>query len=211
MDINKLVYSYYILSQGIEPEEADFNSTLATVKYLKDNNYDDNQIMKILEGIGKEKITGDDLPKELWDNSLLEKGVFYYSDIFHIKSKPPSWDPITYTEICEDFFLEMKINFTMNDLLSFYYDKCRVPNGLQNDKKDAGAFNHLIKKYEVFSTVPGIDYVIALINKAGSDIDKNFVSNVFEIEEYNKEVIEHFQKVSEESSFDKNNVIAWRK
>lgn len=211
MDINKLVYDYYILSQGIEPEEECFARTLATAKYLKDNNFKDDEIIKTLNRVGKTTITGNDLPIDLWEGSLLEKDRFYYSDIFHIKSKPPSWNPITYTEVCEEYFLEMRIKFTMNDLLSFYYDKCRVPQGLQNDKKDAGAFNHLIKKYEVFSNVPGIDYVIALINKAGSDIEKNFISNVFEIEEYNKEVIEHFQMVSEESSLDKNNVIIWRK
>lgn len=211
MDIKRLVYDYYVLSQGIEPDDICFNRTLATANYLKDNNFNNNEIIKIFNNIGKETITGEDLPDELWNDSLLEKDRFYYSDIFHIKSKPPSWDPVTFTETCEEFFLEMKIKFTMNDLLFFFYDKCRVPQGLQDDKKNAGAFNHLIKKYEAFSKVPGIDYVIALINKASADIDKNFVANVFEIEEYNKEVIEHFQMVSEESDFDKSNVIVWRK
>lgn len=212
--MNKLVYDFYLLTTGIEPEEKDFNRTLSTAKYLKDNGFNNIEILNIFKNIIKDKkntvICGEDLPEELWDNSLLEKGKFYFSDILHIKSKPPSWNSITFKEECEPFYLEMKIKFTMNNLLEYYYDKCRVPQGLQDDKKNAGALNHLIKKYNAFNNIPGIDYVIALINKASSDIDRNFTSEVFEIEDYNKEVIEEFEAVYNQATFEKTNVIVWR-
>lgn len=212
--MNKLVYDFYMLTTGIEPEEQDFNRTLSTANYLKDNGFNNIEILNIFKNIMKDKknavIYGEDLPEELWDNSLLEKGKFYFSDILHIKSKPPSWNPVTFKEECESFFLEMKINFTMDNLLEYYYDKCRVPQGLQDDKKNAGALNHLIKKYNAFNNVPGIDYVIALINKTANDIDKSFTSEVFEIEDYNKEVIEEFEAIYNQATFEKTNVIIWR-
>ena len=216
--MKKLIYELYTLAVGIEPSEDTLNRTLATANYLKDNNFDTKDILKILRNAMKEidknnleiPIRGEDLPNELWNNSLLEKNRFYYSDILHIKSKAPSWNPITFKEECEPFFLEMKINFTIDDLLIYYYDKCRVPQGLTDDKKNAGALNHLIKKYEKFNNIPGLDYVIALIDKANKDIDKNFFADVFEIENYNKEVIEEFTAMYEQAVFEKTNVIVWR-
>lgn len=216
--MKKLIYELYTLAVGIEPSEDTLDRTLATANYLKDNNFDTKDILKILRNAMKEidknnleiPIRGEDLPNELWNNSLLEKNRFYYSDILHIKSKAPSWNPITFKEECEPFFLEMKINFTIDDLLIYYYDKCRVPQGLRDDKKNAGALNHLIKKYEKFNNIPGLDYVIALIDKANKDIDKNFFSDVFEIENYNKEVIEEFTAMYEQAVFEKTNVIVWR-
>lgn len=214
--MKRMIYDFYTLVSGVEPEEHHFNRTLATANYLKDNKYDKSEILKIFKNIVKEKefdnlvIRGEDLPEYLWEDSLLEKDTFYYSDIFHIKSKPPSWDPVTFKEKCEPFYLEMKIKFTIENLLEYYYDKCRVPQGLRDDKKNAGALKHLIKKYNAFKNIPGIDYVVALINKTSNNVDKNFVSDVFEIEECNKEVIEEFESIYNQSYFEKTNNIVWR-
>lgn len=216
--MKRLVYDLYRLTAGIEPSEEAFNRTLATANYLKDNEYDNKQILDILTRTIKNKdnndseimICGEDLPEDLWQISLLEKGKFYYSDILHIKSRPPKWNPVTFTEECEPFYLEMKIRFTIVELLDYYYEKCRVPQGLQDDKKNGGALLHLINKYNAFNKVPGIDYVIALIDRASKDIDKNFFTDVFEIETYNKEVIEEFAAMYEQAVFEKTNVIVWR-
>ena len=42
-------------------------------------------------------------------------------------------------------------------------------------------------------------------------VDKNFFTDVFEIENYNKEVIEEFTAMYEQAVFEKTNVIVWRK
>ena len=216
--MKRIVYDLYILTAGIEPSEKAFNRTLATANHLKDNGYNKKRILEILSQSIKDKINkdneiivyGEDLPEDLWSHSLLQKNKFYYSDILHIKSNPPTWNPVTFKEECEPFFLEMKIDFTIVDLLDYYYDKCRVPQGLQDDKKNGGALLHLIKKYDAFNNVPGLDYVIALIDRASKDIDKNFFADVFEIESYNKEVIEEFSAMYEQAIFEKTNVIVWR-
>lgn len=208
--MEKLVYNYYILCRGIEPSKEAFNRTLATAKHLKDNNISDKDILNILKDSDKEIITGEDLPEYLWEDSLLNKGVFYYSDILHIKSKPPTWNPITFEEVTEPFFMEMKIKFTIDDLLNYYYDTCRIPVEIRDKKKDSGAFLHLIKKYNAFKNVPGIDYVLALIMSASKDIDKTLITNVFEIEEYNKDVIEKFESMYQQAEYEKTNQIVWR-
>ena len=208
--MENIVYQDYSLCRGIEPNEEDFKKTLATVKYLKDNNKTNKEIITILRECNKDKITGEDLPEYLWEDSLLQKGVFYYSDILHIKSKPPTFNPVTFEVVSEPFFMEIEIKFTIEDLLDYYYDKCRVPVEIRDRKKDKGAFLHLIKKYNAFKNVPGIDYVISLIEYASKDINKELITNVFEIEEYNKDVIEKFNAIYQQAEFEKANQIIWR-
>lgn len=210
MEIERIVYNYYLIARGIEPNEIDYKRTLATANYLKDNGYSNNEILKILISCNKDAVKGDNLPEELWNDSLIEKDRFYYSDILHIKSKPPSWNPKTFKEECPSFFLEMKIKFSMNDLLNYYYDKCRIPLALQDDKKNAGAFKHLIAKYEAFKNAPGLDYVIALINKASEDKEKEMFTEVFEIESYKESVIRDFESITNESQLQGTNKVVWR-
>lgn len=207
--MEKIIYTYYSLVIGQEPDDKSFKRTLATAKYLKDNGYTEAEILDIFKSIHKEVITGEDLPKELWDKSLLEKDKFYYSDILHIKSKAPIWDPITYKEIHETFYLEIKIRFTIEDLLDYYYEKCKVAISFRDNKKDKGALLHLIKKYNNHNSISGIDYVIALIELASKNIDYIY-TNVFDLQQYEKEVIEYFNNIYEQSMYEKTNMIIWR-
>lgn len=229
MNLEKLIYKIYSFNIGIEPTKEDFNNTLSVAKYLKDNGYNIESIFLLIqeafknivdeeidiynENINKKKktsITFDDLPDKLWENSLLKKNTFYYSEILHLKSKPPTWNPITFEEICEEFYLEMIINFTIEDLKNYYYEKCRIPLNLQNDKKVKGALLYLINKYDKFKA-PGLDYVISLIDTASRDIDKEMILDVFEIEDYAKEVIQKFEKMIEQAEYEHANKIIWRK
>ena len=229
MDLENLIYKAYCHNVGIEPSKEDFNKTLAVAKYLKDNGYDIEFMFLLMqdtfrnvkdeeeyiydENINRQRktcITFDDLPDKLWENSLLERNKFYYSEILHLKSKPPTWNPITFEETCEEFYLEMIINFTIDDLMNYYYEKCRIPLNLQDDKKVKGALMFLINKYDKFKA-PGIDYVISLIDAASNDIDREMILEVFEIEEYAKEVIQKFDKMIEQAEYEGANKIVWRK
>lgn len=229
--MKELVYKYYSTFVGIEPTKEEFEKTLAVANYLKDNNKNAQGIFLIFCAIEQQRkqnkeivlnnevivepntknyISFDELPNELWNVSLLEKNKFYYSEILHLKSKPPTWNPITFEETCEEFYLEMIINFTIDDLMNYYYEKCRIPLNLQDDKKVKGALMFLINKYDKFKA-PGIDYVISLIEAASNDIDREMILEVFEIEEYAKEVIQKFDKMIKQAEYEGANKIVWRK
>lgn len=229
--MKELVYKYYSTFVGIEPTKEEFEKTLAVANYLKDNNKNAQGIFLIFYAIEQQRkqnkeivlnnevivehstknyISFDELPNKLWNDSLLEKNKFYYSEILHLKSKPPTWNPITFEETCEEFYLEMIINFTIDDLKDYYYDKCRIPLNLQDDKKVKGALMFLINKYDKFKA-SGIDYVISLIDAASNDINKEMILEVFEIEEYAKEVIQKFDKMIEQAEYEGANKIIWRK
>lgn len=205
----KLIMQYYSLISGIEPEKENFNRTLATAKYLKDNGYDNSEIFKLFKLISKQKIEGEDLPKSLWKDSLLEKDIFYYHNEFHITSKPPTWNPITFKEECEPFFMEMKIKYTINDLINRFYEKCKVPVGLRDDKLVEGGLKHLLWKYNNLSA-PAIDYVMVMIDLADEDVDRELITNVFDIEKYSKEAFMILEDKVQESKLSKSNKIIWR-
>lgn len=210
MEDIKLVNTYYNLCTGIEPNKEDIDRTMATVKHLKDNGYGKQEIFKILKEIGKTKIEGQDLPDRLWEDSLTDKGVFYYSSLLHIKSKAPTWDPKTFQVVSEPFFMEMKIRYTMDDLLDHYYSECRVPIGLRDRKKDAGAFNHLLNKYNSLKA-PALDYILMLITLMSEDIEVEFCAEVFELNAYAKDAFVRIESIAEEAILNKCNTITWRK
>lgn len=205
----KLIMQYYSLISGIEPAIENFNRTLSTAKYLKANGYDNGEIFKLFKLISKQKIEGDDLPKSLWKNSLLEKGIFYYHNEFHITSKPPTWNPRTFKEECEPFFIEMKIQYTMRDLVDRFYDKCKVPVGLRDDKLVEGGLKHLLWKYNNLSA-PAIDYIMVMMDLADEDVDRDLINNVFDIEKYAKEAFTILEDIVAEAKVTKSNEIIWR-
>lgn len=205
----KLIMQYYSLISGIEPEKENFNRTISTAKYLKDNGFDNSEIFKIFRLISKQKIEGNDLPKSLWNDSLLEKGVFYYHNEFHITSKPPTWNPVTFKEECEPFFMEMKIKYTMKQLINRFYDKCKVPVGLRDDRLVEGGLKHLLGKYNNLSA-PAIDYIMVMMDLADEDIDKKTITNVFDIEKYSVEAFVMLEDIVQEAKVTKSNEIIWR-
>ena len=205
----KLIMQYYSLISGLEPELENFNRTISTAKYLKDNGFNNQEIFKIFKFISKQKIEGEDLPKSLWNDSLLEKGVYYYHNEFHITSKPPTWNPVTFKEECEPFFIEMKIKYTIEDLRNRFYDKCKVPPGLREDKLVEGGLKHLLSKYNNLSA-QSIDYIMLMIDLADEDVDRELITNVFDLEKYSKQAFIILEDIVQEAQVNKNNKIIWR-
>lgn len=208
-NIENLIMSYYRLSKGILPNATTIAQTEKTVNFLIDNNYSDKDIMQILINIGKTgAILPEDLPDELWEGMLTERDVFYYHSDLHITSKPPKWDPISMKEIVEPFFMEMKIKYSINDLLTYYYTKLCVPIELRDDKKDIGAFKHLLDKYKKMK-VKSLDFVLTLIDFANRDENEQIV-NVLDLGKYEAEVFNHYETVIPMATFERANRIVWR-
>lgn len=207
--IENLILVYYKLSKGILPNATIIAQTEKTVSFLVDNLYSDKDIMQILINIGKtDAILPEDLPDELWDNTLTERDIFYYHSELHITSKPPKWDPISMKEIVEPFFMEMKINYTMDDLLTYYYVKTCVPLELRDEKKDVGAFKHLLDKYKKMK-VTSLDFVLTLIDFATRD-EKEQIVNVLDLGKYEADVYNHYEAIIPMATYERANRIIWR-
>ena len=220
--MEKLINDYLATRLGIEPSENDYKQLNATVSYLKDNGKTNKEIFKILmdsntnlpedcemSAIERAIVRQTELPDYLWEDSLLQKDTYYYNNRLHICSNPPTWNPKTFQEECEPFYMEMMIRFTMEDLLNMYYAECRVPLGLRERTRDIGALKHLLGKYNNLKA-PSLDYVMYMIDLASKDTETEFLANPFELENYSKQAFMELEGMVEEATLNNSNKITWR-
>jgi len=210
MDYAEFYYSQVV---GHYPFDTDVfkNKTQKVIDYLIDAGISENDILRFIEeSPPKDFLTPDDLPDWLWEGSLLKKDTFYYHNTLHIKPKAPVFNPHSNKEIVEDFYLEMKIKFTMEDLINYFYDTLMISRELMDYKRDEGAFNHLLNRYDKLQFVESIDFVLALIDQCKPTSYFSTVHNVFDIRQAEAETFEMFKRMTAEAEYAKANVIVWR-
>lgn len=114
-------------------------------------------------------------------DNLLEAGRFYYHPALQIAPPPPvitinndgtfssSYDNE------EEFFLEMKEEFTLEDLVDYYYT--RFPDQRKKMERDKGAFKYLLKSAD-------LDVILYCIEEGSRDEDPP--RSILELDDYEK-------------------------
>jgi hypothetical protein len=178
----------YEICYGVEPTEEELALLEIKFQRLKDNGYSEQDAQKILLN---NKLS---LDKFEYTDSIINttNDSIYFHYNLQIHSKPNSVDPVTLTVIKQPYYLEMKQRYTMNDLLDYYYNKLSVPIHFRDEKRDKGAFNHLIScyKFDEINTVDFllfvIDYIVAYEYKVSNPLDlKNWAQQTYEYLEMN--------------------------
>lgn len=162
MDIVNLYFNLL----GENPTEEDIKTTTNTFKYLLDNNLTEQDITDIFKDLPpKTKITPDDLPVRLWSGSLLNKNIFYYHNELKIISidKFDLLNPVTEKN---QSFIEMKIKYTIDDVLDYYYKKFPEQKEFSDYKQDVGTIKYLLTKYTRYNFIEAIDILLYVIDEA---------------------------------------------
>ena len=202
--MEKITMDFYELMVGTTPSEEDVKNLNGCVLYLKDNNFSDREIFNILSDNKNINIKASELPSKYWEGSLLKPNTFYYHDKLRIMSKAPKWDPETLREITYPYFLEMKIMFTMDDLIEYFYQKTLIPVELRNRKNEEASFKYLLDKYKVMKTEP-IDFILFLIDSAK---EEDSIYKVFDLQKYEPDVFKMFERLNIDKTIKKE--IVWR-
>ena len=202
--MEKITMDFYELMVGTTPSEEDVKNLNGCVLYLKDNNFSDREIFNILSDSKNINIKASELPSKYWEGSLLKPNTFYYHDKLRIMSKAPKWDPETLREITYPYFLEMKIMFTMDDLIEYFYQKTLIPVELRNRKNEEASFKYLLDKYKVMKTEP-IDFILFLIDSVK---EEDSIYKVFDLQKYEPDVFKMFEKLNSDKTIKKE--IVWR-
>ena len=202
--MEKITMDFYELMVGTTPSEEDIKNLNGCVLYLKDNNFSDREIFNILSDSKNINIKASELPSKYWEGSLLKPNTFYYHDKLRIMSKAPKWDPETLREITYPYFLEMKIMFTMDDLIEYFYQKTLIPVELRNRKNEEASFKYLLDKYKVMKTEP-IDFILFLIDSVK---EEDSIYKVFDLQKYEPDVFKMFEKLNSDKTIKKE--IVWR-
>ena len=202
--MEKITMDFYEIMVGTTPSEEDVKNLNGCVLYLKDNNFSDREIFNILNDSKNINIKASELPSKYWEGSLLKPNTFYYHDRLRIMSKAPKWDPETLKEITYPYFLEMKIMFTMDDLIEYFYQKTLIPVELRNRKNEEASFKYLLDKYKIMKTEP-IDFILFLIDSVR---EEDSIYKVFDLQKYEPDVFKMFERLSNDKTIKKE--IVWR-
>ena len=178
----------YEICFGVEPTEDVLALLEIHYQRLIDNGFTEKEAQGIMLN---NKLNVDDL---IFEDSLIitsDESIYYHYEL-QIHSKPGSFDPVTMKVTKQPYYLEMKYRYTMNDLLNYYYNKLLIPIHFRDEKRDTGAFNHLISyyKFDKINTVDFllfvIDYIVAYEYKVSNPLDlKNWAQQTYEYLEMN--------------------------
>jgi hypothetical protein len=152
----------YELCYGVEPEDKDL--LLLEIKHqrLLDNGYTVKEANKILIDT---KLNIDNYEHS---DSIIDSDIVFRHHELQIHSKPGGFDPATCTVIKRPYYLEMKVRYTMDNLLNYYYTKLIVPPLFRDEKRDIGAFNHLISSFKS-PVINSVDFILFVIDFAASN------------------------------------------
>lgn len=204
---------YYELKWGLYPflSYENYDKTTAFINYLKDNNYRDLQILEMIESSKKNDFFSIDCIDDFyWENSLTKRDAFYYHSELRIQSDRPTWDPVTNNIKVPEYYLEMRMNYTMLDLLNYFYLRTKMVIPFRDNKRDKGALKHLVDRYDRIPNIEGIDFVLHLIDEFSYNKGKH-INNPLDLSEYEDVTYQHLNHVVANSELDGVNKIIWRK
>lgn len=145
--------------------DEDVSRTDKTISYLKDCGFSDLEITKELSRHKEARITGDNLNDILWKNSLIKKGAFYLHRELRIVSQAPIFDLPTNTLKTFPFYCEMKIRYTVGDVLDYFYSKLsQLSLNLIDRKSDTKIVTFLMSKYSQVDYVEPLDIILCSID-----------------------------------------------
>lgn len=205
--MNLIDFYYYNL--GEEPNEFEKTITENTFNFLKDNGFQDNDIMRMLSNFpAKMALSPDDLPDYLWENSLIKRNIFYYHNELHITSPAPYWDFENDKIISSRFFLEIKIKYSIDNLIHYFYRKFPMDNDLIDNKKDKGSMEYLLNKYKNINFVEPLDFVLYLIDEAVNSEAEHI--EIIELKRFEKQAYDYLKSKTLNAAVEKMNKIIWR-
>ena len=117
-------------------------------------------------------------------NNLLKPGEFYYHPALQVAPPPPvlyQLDDGTFVSSYdnEEFFLEIKEKFTVEDLVQYFYNIMGL-DGEGFRERDMGAFKHILRSYDLDTVLYTIDEARFL----SEDLSKPIPKSPFDIRDY---------------------------
>jgi hypothetical protein len=205
---------YYINTLGYYPHDTDRQKliTKATTDYMLESGISEAEVIKAIEtSMSSDCLTPDALPDWLWENSLVERDTYYCHHVLHLVPPAPRFNPHKKTEKASSFYLEMRIRFTIDQLVDYFYDTLMISKDLVDRKRDAGSFKYLLGKYSKLGFVQPLDFVLSLIDAVNADKNQIApVTNVLDIARYEADVHDRLKRMTAQATLYKTNRIIWR-
>lgn len=204
--INEYADFYFNFLIGEYPEDhKDYRQTSNFFQYLEDCGLSDSEIYMIA-GLVKPKnvLTIDDIPDKIKEGSLLEKDKFYYHKELTITPPPPGWE----TEEDYQFYREIKLRYTLDDVLDYFIKASNVRADWVARDKEIGSIKYLLKEYKKFKFIEPIDFLLHLIDYCVSDNME--VNTIYDLRHKEIELAEALEIDIANAVARGKNVVIWR-
>lgn len=204
----EILLRYFEEVLGYCPDEKYWLPTRATIGYLLDNNFSAGKILNELAKYKTISIHPNDLSEELWKGSLLKKNHFYFHKEFQITSPPPIL--VNGKEIYNGTYLEMKIRYDNNDVLTYFYN--RIPKQeryLCEPKTDTKAIAYILNRLEPIEDIEPVDVLMCIIDDYIKK-DEYTGNGLISVLNSLKDVLPIYQYDYRNAKASGHNVIRWR-
>lgn len=199
-------YFVYYVTQSRVGVEARIKSALTAIPDLLDKGWSLFEIKQELDQFAHDYPQvvqniyhiGEIMNKKNPPNNLIEQDVFYYHSELRNMSQPPTIkkDPETgkLVRYSEPFYLEMKVRYTMQELLNYWYSQMGITPTEHMLRQDEGKFKYILGNY----TLDEVLFTIDASNVLRKERQLKPLRNAFELDKYiedGREFIRHKQNV----------------
>lgn len=172
---------YYRNVLGYCPDEAEWTPTLASIQYMLDNELPVTDILQELKRHNTDAVHPDTLTDALWDQSLLQKNHFYFHKELQIVSPAPVIKKDGTVSYPEDF-IEMRIRYTEQDLLDYFYRRISKQDfAVCDPKKDGKTVSYILKRLEPIEYVEPVDLFLCLIDDFTNSLENTINDGVIDV------------------------------
>lgn len=138
-----------------------------------------------------------------------EDRVYYHNELRLIPNAPMKCLDINTGEIetvYQEYFLEMRAGYTVNNLWEYIKKKEFLANTMENEARAKGSLKFLTGKYDV-------DYLLFLIDTANEMYGCNlrYARNILDISDFEKEAKENYQRRITECAISDTDKIVYKK
>lgn len=206
-----LLNFFYTNNLGRYPNDINkINITKDTINYLKDCNVPIDQILyALLNSKDRECLYPDTLTSKLWENSLIQQNRYYFHNTLQIISKAPEINIQTGQIITYPFYKEIKIIYTLDDLLNYFYDILSITE-IIDKKKDIGRLKYIFNKYSVIKDIGTLDILLTMIDLSLKNNKQSCINNIMNIDDNASEAINLIRKWQREAKLTHTDKIIWR-
>lgn len=205
MDFNELNNFYYNFVVGEFPEDKEsLIKTSMIFGFLSESGCTRKQLLTsiINDFPNREVLYPDNIPDNLWEGSLLIRHKFYFHKELQILSPPPTWD------MSFPFYIEMKIQYSIENLLDYFTKTFKVNVEWMNKDKELGSIKYLLKDYSKYGFIEPVDFLLHLIDYVSSLGCK--ATSVYDLRNYETECVEYLELDIQNAKAAKKNKVIWR-
>lgn len=193
MDYTEFFYTNYI---GRYPfnTDAERKVTRRTINHLLESLDNTAKLFEVFESCADKAIIDFQLlPDLLWKDSLIKRNIFYFHPQLQIKSKPPVFDYANGINIVYPYFLEIKEQYTIDNMLEYAYAKLNIPEISKDYKRDKNSLLYLYRTYKNNSVIDQLDFVLFLIDTAANS--GNRIKNILNLSDYADDTMQKIKNI----------------